>query len=222
MITALKSNTHLARALSLVFASLAATLVLILRVVLTEDFTFIFMTWNLFLAWIPWLISRSLQLSPEMKPMWKWLIIGLWLLFFPNAPYILTDLYHLRPKLEIPLWYDLILLLSFALTGLLLALASLSHIHEWVQQQVGTLKGLVFVAFVAFASAFGVYLGRYLRWNSWDIMVQPDAFFMDIWHHVAYPLQHPKALGFTFGFGAFLLVAYVGYKAHTGEENIKQ
>ena len=87
------------------------------------------MAWNLFLAFVPWLLSSFLYFHKIKKNLLCALIIFVWMLFFPNAPYVLTDLLHLRKDLSVPVWYDFIMLLSYAFTGLLYAFVSLNFIE---------------------------------------------------------------------------------------------
>jgi uncharacterized membrane protein len=98
----------------------------------------------------------------------------LWLIFFPNAPYILTDFQHLANRTkELPIWYDVMMLIWFAFTGLLLGMVSLFLMQEIIRREFGRWIGWAFVALVAGLSSAGVYMGRFLRWNSWDILYNP-------------------------------------------------
>jgi uncharacterized membrane protein len=88
---------------------------------------FLFINWNLFLAAIPWALSSIVVANPKLKHNGFALValVLAWLVFFPNSPYILTDLLHLRAMLGVPCWYDLLMILSFAWTGLLFGFLSL-------------------------------------------------------------------------------------------------
>ncbi|MEL7534877.1 MAG: DUF1361 domain-containing protein [Bacteroidota bacterium] len=188
--------------------SAASVGLLLYRVWMSGSATFLFLGWNLFLAWIPFLISNWLVSKPERKSWMIVLALGAWLPFFPNAPYILTDLFHLRARPGVPLWLDLILLISFAWTGLLLGLNSLRQIQVWLFDRWGAGWSWISVSVVLLLSSFGVYLGRYLRWNSWDILQRPGELIADIFDIILHPFVHDKATGFTLAFCFFLLMAY--------------
>ncbi len=95
------------------------------RIKITGSYFFLFLVWNLFLALIPFAISTYLVSKPEISKVRLFLWATVWLLFLPNAPYIVTDLVHL--KLHNPFWgwFDVLLLVSFAINGLLLYFLSL-------------------------------------------------------------------------------------------------
>src|SRR5215216_5479464 len=136
-----------------------------------------FLIWNLFLAWIPFIIAYFTYIL-TLNRKWIYIVIPcaafLWLIFFPNAPYILTDFQHLAyPASELPVWYDVMLLIWFAFTGLLLGMVSLFLMQEIVRREFGRWVGWAFVAAVAGLSSAGVYMGRFLRWNSWDLLRDP-------------------------------------------------
>ncbi|TYZ10512.1 DUF1361 domain-containing protein [Hymenobacter lutimineralis] len=192
-------------------ASLALSVVLItFRVFITQKITFVFLLWNLFLALIPFGLSTLLRLTHGRLKARVLLPVGaVWLLFFPNAPYILTDLFHLEPRAGVPYWYDLALILTCAWNGLMLAYASLTDMQMLVTRRLGWWAGWSFAAVALLLSAFGVYLGRYLRFNSWDIITNPLTLFFDILNRLLHPWQHPSTWGVTLLFGAFLLLGYI-------------
>ena len=191
-------------------ASLGLSLLLIVgRVLLTGHGLFIFLAWNLFLALVPF--GLSTLLGTALGPLRARLLLPVgaaWLLFFPNAPYLVTDLLHLEQRPGVPLWYDLALILSCAWNGLMLAYASLADMQELVRQRLGTLAGWVFATVALLLSSFGVYLGRYLRFNSWDVLSNPLTLFFDILHRLLNPLSYPRTWGVTVVFGLFLLLGY--------------
>jgi uncharacterized membrane protein len=179
------------------------------RVYYSGQTTFGFLLWNLFLAAIPFGISTLLLWkSPGSKLVFA-AIAGVWLLFFPNAPYVLTDLIHLWARPEVPLWYDLFLILSFACTGLMLGLVSLFDMQELVSRRFSRMAGWVFSLASIVLGSFGIYLGRFLRWNSWDVLSNPTGLLMDIMDRILNPLSHPRTIVFTLIFSAFLLLAYL-------------
>ncbi len=168
---------------------------------------FSFMAWNLFLAGIP-LGFAVILIKIDRWRLATPLIAG-WLLFFPNAPYVLTDLLHLKERGGMPLWFDLLMLLSFALVSLWLGFQSLHLVQMWIAEKTSTLTAWAFVGVSLLLSGFGIYLGRFLRWNSWDIIRRPGALMNDIWVRFADPLAHERTWGVTLGFGGLLLIAYL-------------
>ncbi len=130
------------------------------------------------------------------------------MLFFPNAPYILTDLIHLKPRFDVPFWFDLVLLLTFAWNGVLLGYKSLHNIQKIIQQLYGKTKALAFVVFCLFISGYGIYLGRFERFNSWDILAQPYSLIYEIKETILHPFEHYHTYGVTLFFGVFLTLGY--------------
>ena len=190
--------------------SLALSFALIaVRVFITQQLLFVFLLWNLFLAAIPFGLSAALHLAAYRPKARLLLPVGaVWLLFFPNAPYLVTDLFHLEPRAGVPYWYDLALILSCAWNGLMLAYASLLDMHTLVRQRLGFWAGWGFATVALGLSAFGVYLGRYLRFNSWDILSNPFTLFYDIVQRFLHPFHNWQTWGVTVVFWAFLLIGY--------------
>lgn len=190
--------------------SLALSFALIaVRVALTGQWLFVFLLWNLFLAALPFGMSAALHLAARPPRALLLLAVGVvWLLFFPNAPYLVTDLFHLEPRPGVPYWYDLALIVSCAWNGLMLAFASLLDMHALVRQRLGFWAGWGFATLALGLSAFGVYLGRYLRFNSWDILSNPFTLFYDIMQRILHPFHNWQTWGVTVVFWAFLLIAY--------------
>lgn len=176
----------------------------------TSLITYRFLVWNLFLAWIPYWLSILWLAIPRIQN-WKTGMLGIfmtWLLFLPNAPYILTDLFHLHPRGRVPLWYDLILLLSFAGTGLLLGFLSLYHWHRLISKHWGEIGGGLFATFCLVMSSYGVYLGRYLRWNSWDLFTHPEILLRELARQWLFPWAHTTMYKVILVLSAFLILAY--------------
>jgi uncharacterized membrane protein len=167
---------------------------------------------NLFLAWIPYLFSIMAASTYRFHPK-RWgliLILGLlWLLFFPNAPYMVTDFYHLNPRPPVPLWFDISLIAIFAFTGCFLAIASLRSVHNIIEKFLGKIIGWIFALLSLGLGSLGVYLGRFRRFNSWDILLDPRSVIKDIAHNILNPLDNLGFLGFTLMFTSILLVFYL-------------
>jgi len=196
----------------LLFSSFLAVLLLAVRLARSGENVFIGMRWNLFLAWIPYLASLwVLRLHRAWPGRWWTLLVpgGLWLAFFPNAPYLLTSFWHLRPRPPVPVWFDIGLLLLFAVTGLLLGILSLRAMQRVVEHYFGRLLGWAFVLVSLGLCGLGIYLGRFLRWNSWDLLLNPRGVLADVAIRLTHPMDHTQAYGVTLLFGAILLVCYL-------------
>jgi uncharacterized membrane protein len=173
---------------------------------------YVFMGWNLVLAWVPLLLSLLLARRAALgrrSPAVTFSVGAVWLLFFPNAPYMVTDLIHLRARNPVPVWYDAIMVFAFGLVGLCLAFLSLWLVHGLVARRRGAAAGWLFVAGVAGLSGFGVYLGRFQRWNSWDVVARPGELLADLVDRFMNPLSHPRTVGLTFLMAALFAVTYV-------------
>lgn len=194
---------------AIVLSSALAVTLLAYRVAHTSSTAFLFLTWNLFLAWIPFVLSLALHRHMRMP---GWVRAGVfitWLLFLPNAPYILTDLVHLHQRSDMPYWFDMLLILSFAWSGLVLGLASLFNVHAFLKSSFGSVKAWLAVLVVQGLCGFGIYLGRFLRLNSWDAFTDPLATFRTSCSIVLHPFANIHATGFTLIISGFLLASYL-------------
>jgi uncharacterized membrane protein len=179
----------------------------------------IWLVWNLFLAWLPALGAFTAYNLNRWPTRLRWLpIIGisaLWLLFLPNAPYLVTDIIHLRPHQGVPLWYDLITLVAFAWTGSFLGLVSLFLMQSLVRRTVGSAASWVFVIAVLALNGVGIYLGRFLRWNSWDVFFNPASLFYDLLEALSHPREHLQTIAFAGLFTLLFSAVYLMMLAFT-------
>jgi uncharacterized membrane protein len=175
----------------------------------TADFRFL--VWNLILAWVPLVFAlvvydgyrhgaRLLRLAPAL---------ALWLLFLPNAPYIVTDFVHLSADTQASLWLDGVELSAFAWTGMLLGFVSLYLVHAVLRHRLGELAGWGAVLAALALASVGVYLGRVKRWNSWDVLTQPGTKLAELESHLGDPTALAKAFSITIGVTALLVAAYL-------------
>jgi uncharacterized membrane protein len=214
MLAIIKKLKERNRLWSLVIFALTTTICVAMvafRIRYASNVTFVFLVWNIFLALIPYGISTLLVLYHEQIKS-KWLLVlpfVVWLSFFPNAPYILTDLFHLRQRPEAPFWYDLALILFFAWNGLMLGYASLIDMQHVISERFNNFIGWIVAIGSLILGSFGIYLGRYLRWNSWDVLSSPTGLFKDISDRVLNPMDHPQTYGVTIIFSVFLVVGYL-------------
>jgi len=191
---------------SLAVLSLFVVAMIVFRILYTGTSEHSAIAWNLALAWIPFALAlivyertRSGPLSPGLGA-----IGALWLLFLPNAPYLVTDLKHVGRGGGIPILYDVLLLSAAAWTGLLLGLVSLFLMHAVARRLLGVVVAWALVVGVLAASSFGIYLGRVQRWNSWDVFVRPGTLLGQIPSGF-----HPAPLALTVLLTSFLLASYL-------------
>ncbi len=170
-----------------------------------------FLIWNLFLAWLPYLASlwvawyarRGLLGSLLAAP-----VFVLWLLFLPNAPYLITDLVHL-PGMRFVWWYDSGTMLAFAWAGCLLGVASLYVVQRAARALLGAAAGWAVILGAAAVSGVGVYVGRFLRWNSWDALLHPRALAFDVLSVFRDPEAYPRIVGVSGMIACMMLLGYL-------------
>lgn len=199
--------------LALIFASFVCVALVSARIALTGNLRYSFLIWNLFLAWLPLVFALyAVGLYRKHEGLtWPFLTFGVtWLLFFPNAPYICTDIIHLSYSFRAHFWVDMVLILTCAFTGLVLGFVSLYAMQSVVGRAYGFAWSWVFVAAVAAVSGIGIYIGRFLRFNSWDVIAQPLALYKGVgkWAAAA-PLSGTHGLAFPLLFSTFLFSAYL-------------
>ena len=197
--------------LALLLASLLCAGLIGARAFYFRKVAFVPFLWNLFLAWVPLLAALPLYVLRARKSHRPLIGTGLaviWFLFFPNAPYIMTDVVHFHVRPPVPYWYDMITILSFGLTGLFLGYLSLYLVQEVVRSWVGRRWSWAFAFAILALSAFGIYLGRFLRWNSWDVILAPFETLSDA-ARMVFPGPSRELLGFSATFFAFSLVCYL-------------
>jgi uncharacterized membrane protein len=169
---------------------------------------FLFLNWNLFLAGIPLLFSRLLIHNEKITKLKVLFLLPMWLLFFPNAPYILTDLFHLGNVNSMPKWFDLMMILLFAWAGLFAGFKSLQDIQRMLAGLMSKRKSVLIVVLLLFIAAFGVYIGRFERWNSWDILVHPFPVLRDVAEKFTDPMNNLSTWGVTLLLGTLLNVIW--------------
>ena len=191
---------------SLLFlSSTIALLLLMMRVKFTHSFYLMFMVWNLFLAFIPFAITAYLNF--RLTPLTNWKLIlctGIWILFLPNAPYMITDLIHLFGYKSI-FWLDSILILTFAINGLIFYFISVRDMKKFLKQYTAAFWRRTFFTCLPLLIAFGVYIGRFQRWNSWDIITNPGGLLVDMSGLLLNPVQNKHAWLFIVVFTLLLI-----------------
>jgi uncharacterized membrane protein len=215
-------RSHRARWLSWLAASITFSLALLqARIYRSGNQSFHFLYWNLFLALLPFGASLALRALCEraprvgrsfaLAPLWL-----LWFVFWPNAPYLATDLVHLRARADVPLWVDLLLLFSFAHNGLVLAMGSLYDVERALSARSPSTRWPMRITVLSaiVAGSFAIFLGRFHRWNSWDLALRPAVVLADCFAILTNPSAHRGAWLFTVAVTAFLALAYGQFRAH--------
>jgi uncharacterized membrane protein len=178
----------------------------------------------LFLAWVPYVLGAFL-IQPKRfnsSAFLQWFVFLVWLLFFPNTTYLMSDLIHLHPQWPIPLWYDAFLLNAFAWNGLLLGVFSLQQAHMFLNQRLSSLMAWIGMIIVICLSGLGVYMGRYLRFNSWDVLANPFEIVQTIFTQLIHPFHYHTLWLFSAGFAALLMMSYgLFYFAVTSKSEIE-
>ena len=214
------SRRRLAIVASLAGLSALVVAMIAVRVAYTGNDYHTNLVWNLFLAWIPCGVAIYVYDGYRRGTgrVQLWAAGALWLVFFPNAIYIVTDFKWLRYSAGAPLWYDVVLVAAAAWCGLLLGFMSLYLMQAVVRSAVGAVRAWGFVLGTLALGSFGVYLGRFERWNSWDVFTRPRLLAQEVLPAMANPLDHPKAVAVTVLFTAFLAISYLAFYAFAQPE----
>jgi uncharacterized membrane protein len=194
-------------------------MLIVVRFIFTGKHAFLFLIWNLFLAWIPFVISNSFSKIAQAKKWKQGLVFIIWFLFFPNALYIVTDLIHLDMESRVPKWYDALLVFSCSVAGLLMAFVSLLKVEKYLALRFSERVLHVIVIGLLFFGSFGVYLGRFLRWNSWDVITNPFSLLLSIGQRFIFPFQYATTWGITILFTIFFYLFYLAIKKLPGYLN---
>jgi uncharacterized membrane protein len=171
-----------------------------------------FLMWNLLLGWLPlflaaWL-TTNLKTSSWLKPANLALTI-LWLGFLPNSFYLISDLIHLQGTGEVSILYDVAMFFSFIFNGLLLGYMSIFLVHKQLLRRLRASDAHLLISVVFLLSGFAIYLGRYLRWNTWDVLLSPAGLLFDLSEGFVNPTSHPQAFTTTLTFFLLLGSMYI-------------
>ena len=188
-------------------ASIVSIAFLSFRIKLTHSPHYLFLVWNLFLAIIPIIISKYLLIEQTKNIIKIGLALCVWLLFLPNAPYIITDLYHIRLSHPNLIWLDVLVIGSFAISGLVIYYLSILDVYKITSRFITIKMKYFYLLLLSLITSFGIYLGRYLRFNSWELLSNPLELFNEIFDLTIGNLNKEMWL-FTLGFGIFLLTSF--------------
>jgi len=206
----------------MIFISMAFTVVMVaMRYAYTGEREYLFYPWNLFLATVPLFFSRQLKRFKKFN-LKVTLLLFCWLLFLPNAPYIITDLFHFEERPRIPYWFDLLIVISGAWNGIALCITSLLQVERFLARHIKPKWRLPSTIALITLCSYGIYLGRYKRYNSWNIITKPDDIAHTMLSHVAEPIEHIQAWMFTISFAMLLAIMYFTVKKMQGGVRAEQ
>ncbi|MDB5185517.1 MAG: hypothetical protein JWL85_40 [Candidatus Saccharibacteria bacterium] len=211
---ALKGQAHSYKELiaALLVSNGVSVLLFVLRMVEGQTLRYWFLFWNLILAWIPflfvWLLLRRLKDKRWLEPV-SLLLTVLWLAFLPNSFYLISDLVHLHTTGEVSMLYDAVLFMSFIFNGFVAGFASLYLVHHELLKRWSRVRAHAFVGVVLLLCGAAIHLGRNLRWNSWDIIVNPFALMFDLSEQVVNPVAQSPAVVTTSIFFVLLGSIYI-------------
>ena len=188
----------------------------ILRVLIYDRYSFVYILWNIFLAFIPYLISSILSHYSYHHKLNQLVFISggiIWLVFLPNAPYIVTDLIHIGVVRGVPVLFDSILLFTSAWLGLLLGMTSLYQMEKIFLTKYSKKFTVRLIALIILLTSFGMHIGRSFRFNSWDLFTGPFSFFGKLLNILSQSTKHIEALIYTLLFFSFIYVFYQSWKS---------
>ncbi len=198
----------------LVASSCFSCLLLLVRMIVTNAINYIFLPWNLFLAfipyWITWWINRNISMINNKVKLG--LALATWLLFIPNSFYIITDLFHFTTIRSAPKWFDLLLIFSFAWNGILCGIISIRRVEIILITLKGKNFSFLVLLSVMWLNAMGIYIGRYLRFSSWDIITDPFSLAGEIGDLIIHPFSNLFAWAMTLGYAVFITFLYITIK----------
>jgi uncharacterized membrane protein len=192
----------------------------LIRIAVSNSLHYIFLPWNLLLAYVPLWIS-STKLKPSAPPpysqnrVWRlikkwelvcWIVI--WFIFLPNAPYIITDAIHLKERNPVPFYFDIVLVFIYAVNGLVFFFVSVAQVEKFWRKSFPEISVNLFFLVAFGGCSFGIYLGRYGRFNSWNIVTDPWDLFNLITERILFPFEHPQTWAVTLLFSIMLFLLY--------------
>lgn len=188
-----QSVAHIRLMIALSLTAVVSMGLLVVRILISDSTRFAFMPWNLFLGLVSLLLAWWLVIRIRQFGWLKWqqlLLTLLWIAFLPNSFYMITDLIHLRANYEAPLLFDISLLTSFMISGMIYGFMSIYMIQVELMKRFKEISVYSLVMFLFLASSFAICLGRYTRWNSWDILLQPAGLLFDVSDRLINPDDH--------------------------------
>lgn len=177
----------------------------------TQNFGYWYLVWNLFLAAVPllfvWLLLRHLR--HNLWSSWGGILLSFgWLGFLPNSFYIISDYIHLQDVGMSSLLYYVVMFGVFTLTGLLYGYLSVYLVHDELAKRLPRFSADKVIAFIFLICSFAIYIGRDLRWNTWDVLLKPGGLLFDVSDRLLHPSVYPEMLTTTITFFLFITGFY--------------
>jgi uncharacterized membrane protein len=193
--------------------SLTEIILFDLRVLLTGSNHYSFIPWNLGLAWISLLLAVALVRNLKYHRWLGWQNFSLsvlWLVFLPNAWYVLTDFVHVTPTAEISQLYDIVLISLLVVIGFILGFGGLFLVHRELLRRFSVLRSYLFIEGAILIASFAIYIGRDLRWNTWDVISNPGV-LINVSDKITDPFGSPRAINVTVLFFVLTSVLYLAF-----------
>lgn len=208
---------------SIALACLVSVLLLLGRFVFTDTLRYVFLLWNLVLAIVPMFLAWWLHERVKTQSWFKWqqlLLSFLFIGFLPNAFYLITDFVHLQPTAEASLYFDVVLLSSFVFNGMVLGFVSIYLVHRQLLRRISEEKAMFLIGLIFLSASFAAYLGRFTRFNTWDIILRPAGLLFDVSDRFVNPTQHTDTYLATATL--FLVLFSIYYVMYCGLKLVKK
>ncbi len=196
----------------MVAPAVGAVFLLLIRVLATSTMDYSFMLWNLTLSYMA--VAAALLCAyfwARKQLIWKLVFFFTWLMLLPNTFYMLTDFIHLGETADINLLFDIVMLCLFAMQGFIHGCIALYIMHQPLIKRVGRLNAHLLIGLTMLASSFAVDMGRFLRWNSWDVLMKPQTIIFDLSDTLLNPLNYNRSFLVTGVFFVATLSAYTAF-----------
>lgn len=181
-----------------------------------HDTAFSYLLWNLCLAWLPFLLVLLLLRLLRRRLWSNWLCVTVtlfWLIFLPNSFYMISDFIHIQDIQRHDLLYDVVMFTSFVFSAALVGFVSLYLVHRLLLRRLSVHISAGLITLIIFLCSFAIYVGRDLRWNSWDVLLNPAGLLFDISDRLIHPLDSGAAVSTTASFFILLISLYtVGWQ----------
>lgn len=184
------------------------------RIILTGTTRYSFIPWNLLLAWVSLALAAGLYRGLRHRPWLSWqnIVLSLsWLAFLPNTWYVLTDFIHVVPNGEISQLYDVVMISLLVFVGFALGFAGLFLVHRELLNRIGALRSYLIIELIILFCSFAIYLGRDLRWNTWDVITNPGGVLVNVSDSVVDPLGNQRAFNVTVLFFILISLVYLAF-----------
>jgi uncharacterized membrane protein len=197
---------------SLLIALVVCLVMILINAVTAKTSYYFFLPYNIFLAFFSptfaIILKNRLHTQPWLKPS-NLILTFLLLIFLPNSFYMITDLIHVQYIIGIDVLYNIIFTNLAIFIGLIAGFISLYIFHVELLKRTYHRYAHIIIGILIIAISFAIYLGRYLRWNSWDILLNPSGILFDTSDTLIHPSTHPVFFPIMFAFSFAIGVMYL-------------